>query len=244
MAQNKAGSPANTQRKRGTLTKKEVAIAACRLIEEKGVEACSMRALGNVLGVSAMALYGYYPSHEAVMNAVCERLLNHADTRPIPGERWDDTLYRTMTSLYELCREKPFVADVMNHPEVGIGLEGYMMRLRKLFVEQCMPEPIAIQVVAMADAYVAGFLSRSRQRVVKEGEQEHAIHEPVSRVQGLLTGRIPDRGPDEHWRKTVKASYGDRSFENGLFIIAEGVRAGAEPDPCEWRTPSYKFQGL
>ena len=226
------------QRKRGTLTKKEVVIAACRLIEEKGVDACSMRALGNKLGVTAMALYGYYPSHEALMNAVCECFLAHADTRPVPGERWDDTLYRTMTSLYMLCKQRPYVAEVMNHVEVGIGLEPYMMRLRKLFIDERMPEPIAIQVVAMADAYVAGFVARTRQRVVLGEAQDQEVHEPVSRVQGLLTGRVPDRGPDKRWKQTVKASYGDRSFENGLFIITEGVRAGAAPDPCDWHMPT------
>ena len=36
----------------------------------------------------------------------------------------------------------------------------------------------------------------------------------------------------------VRAGYSERSFENGLFVIIEGIRAGAAPDPCQWRTPS------
>ena len=58
---------AKQQRKKGTLTKDEIVQCAFNLIANKGTEGCSMRALGNELGVSAMALYGYIPSRESLL---------------------------------------------------------------------------------------------------------------------------------------------------------------------------------
>ena len=158
-----------------------------------------------------------------------------ADTQPHIEERWDDTLYRTMNSLYTLCVEKPYIADVMNHPEVGNGLESYMKRLRRLYVDQGMPEPLANQLVSMADSYAAGFMFRMRQRVLKK-DDPHSNDLP-SRVSGLLTGDALSAATDHRWELSVRASYGQRAFENGLFVIAEGIRIGAQPNACEWYTP-------
>ena len=80
---------AKQQRKKGTLTKDEIVQCAFNLIANKGTEGCSMRALGNELGVSAMALYGYIPSRESLLNEVGERFLKTVDTRalhrPLPA---------------------------------------------------------------------------------------------------------------------------------------------------------------
>lgn len=70
---------AKQQRKKGTLTKDEIVQCAFNLIANKGTEGCSMRALGNELGVSAMALYGYIPSRENLLNEVVERFLKTVD---------------------------------------------------------------------------------------------------------------------------------------------------------------------
>lgn len=242
-------------KKKGTLTKEQVVRAALLLINEAGPDGCSMRALGAKLGVSAMAVYGYVPSREALLNEACALFLSRMDTRAVPGELWEDTLLRTMHALRNACLNHPHVAALLNDPLVGEGLEPYMMRLRALFLAQGMPEEIAIQLIAVADSFFAGFVLRSRQRVEREEEKgqevprgstqgdadavQPASFAAVSRVPGMLTGRRePAVRPNERWRKSVAAGYSARSFENGLFVIIEGIRAGAAPDPCAWRTPT------
>ena len=107
----------------------------------------------------------------------------------------------------------------------------------------------------MADSFFAGFVLRSTQRIENKDQKakdaprgssqgdadavQPASFAAVSRVPGMLTGRRePSVRPNERWRKSVAAGYSARSFENGLFVIIEGIRAGAAPDPCEWRTPT------
>ncbi|MFR4804063.1 MAG: TetR family transcriptional regulator [Eggerthellaceae bacterium] len=72
---------AEQKRERGTLTKAEVIAAAYAIIDADGVDACSMRALGSKLGVTAMAVYGYVPSREMLLNEVMARFLERVDTR-------------------------------------------------------------------------------------------------------------------------------------------------------------------
>ena len=74
------------------------------------------------------------------------------------------------------------------------------------------------------------------------GAGDNARFATESRVPGMLTGRriVSTRivAPNDRWKRSVRAGYSERSFENGLFVIIEGIRAGAAPDPCQWRTPS------
>lgn len=245
VAQGGANTP-EKGRKKGTLTKEEVVRAALLLVNEAGPSGCSMRALGAKLGVSAMAVYGYVPSREALLNEACALFLSRIDTRSVPGEPWETTLLRTMHALRNACQQHPNVAALLNDPLVGEGLEPYMMRLRALFLAQGMPEEIAIQLVAIADSFFAGFVLRSKQRVEREKDKEQEPESTqqtsfaaVSRVPGMLTGRRETVArPNDRWRKSVAAGYSARSFENGLYVIIEGIRAGAAPDPCEWRTPT------
>lgn len=264
------GRPA-TKRKRGTLSKQQVVAAAFSIVDAEGPEACSMRALGSKLGVTAMAVYGYVPSREALLNEVAARFLEGVDTRALRGEPWEETLLRTMRALRHACVRRPHFARLLNDPCISEGLEPYMMRLRAIYLGQGMPEEIAVQMLSIADAFFAGFCLRSLQRVEREREKEQKKEKerrlerdgssmrgepavPVtgagdnarfateSRVVGMLTGKrvVSTRivEPNDRWKRSVRAGYSERSFENGLFVIIEGIRAGAAPDPCRWRTPS------
>lgn len=65
------------------MKKKEPAIghekvrrAALDLIDEQGLEGFSTRKLGAVLGCEAMAIYWYYPSKDALFDAVVDELMS------------------------------------------------------------------------------------------------------------------------------------------------------------------------
>lgn len=265
MAAGKGADESAAKRKRGTLSKQQVVAAAFALVDAQGAEACSMRALGSKLGVTAMAVYGYVSSREVLLNEVAARFLEGIDTRALPGEPWEETLLRTMRALRHACVRRPHFARLLNDPCISEGLEPYMMRLRAIYLGQGMPEEIAVQMLSIADAFFAGFCLRSLQRVEREDEKEqqrerekpsarervvvpatgagdNARFATESRVPGMLTGRrvVSTRivAPNDRWKRSVRAGYSERSFENGLFVIIEGIRAGAAPDPCQWRTPS------
>lgn len=55
---------------REQLSRERITEAALDLVEERGLKGLTMRALGERLGVEAMAIYHYFPSKEALLEAV------------------------------------------------------------------------------------------------------------------------------------------------------------------------------
>ena len=70
-----AGPRKKKTRAQPNLTAERVRDEALRLIEAEGLEGFSTRKLGRALGVEAMAIYWYYPSKEALLDAVVEALI-------------------------------------------------------------------------------------------------------------------------------------------------------------------------
>jgi AcrR family transcriptional regulator len=60
------------QRQRQPLSREVIIAAALEIVEEQGLKKLTMRALGDRLGVEAMALYHYFPSKDALLEAVSE----------------------------------------------------------------------------------------------------------------------------------------------------------------------------
>jgi AcrR family transcriptional regulator len=52
------------------LMREEILEAARRLVQEEGIKGLTMRALGRAVGVTAPTLYDYFPSKEAVLDAL------------------------------------------------------------------------------------------------------------------------------------------------------------------------------
>jgi AcrR family transcriptional regulator len=61
-----------TQKQRQQLSRETIVAAALEIVEEQGLSKLTMRALGDRLGVEAMALYHYFPSKDALLEAVSE----------------------------------------------------------------------------------------------------------------------------------------------------------------------------
>lgn len=210
---------------RPSLSADSIVAAATELIERDGLEAFTMRALGRELGVSAMAVYGYFSSREMLLAEVLSRFMGTMDTAPVPGERWDDTLRRTMHSLIATELAHPEIASISVTAEVGEGgLESHTERIVNMHLAQGIPEPIFAQLWAMVDAYLTGF-----------ADNAIALRAAGLSAEALESGEAVR--PEPKWKRIVATAYGDESFSAGVEIIISGIRALAAPDPCEWRTP-------
>lgn len=75
--------------------------AAVELADEQGIDALSMRRLGERLGVEAMSLYNHVANKEDLLDGIVE--LVHAEVEPpVPGGDWKGELRRTAVSSYEV----------------------------------------------------------------------------------------------------------------------------------------------
>jgi AcrR family transcriptional regulator len=74
---------------RAPLTQDKIVEKALEILDAEGVEAVSMRRLGQELGVEAMAMYHHFPNKDAILDAVVGRIV--AETGPAdltPGADW------------------------------------------------------------------------------------------------------------------------------------------------------------
>lgn len=231
---------------RSALTAEAIVDAATVLIERDGLAAFTMRSLGRELGMSAMAVYGYFPSREAVLSAVLTRYMATMNTLPVPGERWDDTLRRTTTSLLQVHMAHPQLVSIKVGPGMEEpGLAEHTAKIVDQYLAQGMPESILRQMWAMVDAYLTGFVRNAiALRLAGDGEPMRPMAAELRnacahRDEGVSSGMGTSASAEEaaSWRDIVADAYSDEMFAAGIELIIQGIRGLAAPDPCEWRTP-------
>jgi len=80
------------------LDRERIVDVAIGFIDDEGLPGLTMRRLGAILGVEAMALYRYVPSKEDLLDAVVEQLVasmhRDADVLTSPRDGWQDFLQR------------------------------------------------------------------------------------------------------------------------------------------------------
>jgi AcrR family transcriptional regulator len=117
-------SPAKRASKRTAagsgLTADRIRDEALRLIDAEGLESFSTRRLGAALGCEAMAIYWYYPSKDALLDAVVEALIARLPLEPsvravrpgAPSESsapadWIDALRKLAHAYRRLAHQHP-----------------------------------------------------------------------------------------------------------------------------------------
>jgi TetR/AcrR family tetracycline transcriptional repressor len=89
-----------------SLTPKQVAEAALQLIVAEGEAALTMRRLGEVLGVKAMALYNHFPNKEAILDAVTNLALDRLPAPPAKGP-WKSRIKAISHGMRSMALEHP-----------------------------------------------------------------------------------------------------------------------------------------
>lgn len=214
---------------RPTLSPGHIVDVATMMIERDGLPSFTMRSLGRELGTSAMAVYSHFASRDEILCAVLQRFMADLDTDPIPGERWDDTMRRTMTSIYRKGVAHPDLSTIEVQPSVGAeGLAQHTDKIVSLHLAQGMPESVLTQAWALIDAYLTGFTANA---IAVRSEQAALEASGTQSVQ-LSEDEIP------LWQRIVAEAYTDEAFAHGVELIIDGIRSLAAPDPCEWYTPA------
>ncbi|MFL5959469.1 MAG: TetR/AcrR family transcriptional regulator [Gaiellaceae bacterium] len=74
--------------KRRNLTRDRVIERALALADDEGIEAITMRRLGSLLGVEAMALYTHVQDKDDLLSGVGARLLHELELEPRASDDW------------------------------------------------------------------------------------------------------------------------------------------------------------
>lgn len=87
---------------RKPLSREVILHAALKMIDADGIDALSMRQLGQVLGVEAMSLYHYFKNRDdlldGVVEAVMQQIIDTVDRNHRPNQSWKTAARKFITA--------------------------------------------------------------------------------------------------------------------------------------------------
>ena len=107
-----------------------IVAAAIMVLDERGLDAVSLRAIATHLGIRQPALYHHFASKAELLAAVANEILaqRHTDRLPADGERWDAfvarnarSLRRAMLSVRDGARLIASAGSRSPHPDTAIA---------------------------------------------------------------------------------------------------------------------------
>jgi AcrR family transcriptional regulator len=212
---------ASRPRGREPLTRERVLDTAVRLADQGGLEALSMRKLGQALGVEAMALYYHFANKERVLDGIVDLVFGEIDV-PAIGADWKAAMRRRAISVRDALarhrwaiglmesRTNPGPANLRHHDAV-IGC------LRAAGFDMAM----AAHAYSALDAYIYGFaltkMNLPFETTTDIAEMAETMLEPFP------LGEYPNLA-DFITEHAMKPGYDFADeFEYGLDVILDGL---------------------
>lgn len=197
-----------------SLTPDEVAEAALRLIAAEGEAALTMRHLGELLGVKAMALYNHFPNKESILDAVAGLALSRIPLIPAKG-LWKNRIKTLCHGFRTFALEQPNLFRVaMTRPEPP---------------ESALPQ-IESLLAALADAG----LTPAAQAVAHQTLRLYVVAHCLWEIEDLARRPDPSEltllaAPYPHAAAAIHLIFAPdpkRQFEAGLDLILRGLETG------------------
>jgi AcrR family transcriptional regulator len=214
-------------RRRTPLTRERVAKEALRLVDERGLDALTMRALGKRLGVEAMSLYNHVDGRDGLEAELVAMLWEEADRSLAEGDGWRASLRSLARCLRDLAIEHPHAFPLLLSASAFAGpMLRVLGRGLEVLREAGFDEERAAQTINAVMSYAAGYGAMeiscfAAGRARDAGTDQLALE---------LARMLPPDAPPELARVaqcTCAADPADQ-FEFGL----EALLAGLDPD-CE-----------
>lgn len=204
------------QQTRTRLTGEQVAKAALELADADGLEALSMRALADRLGVGTMTLYGYFRNKDELLDAVVDSAVGDSDATALDGD-WREQL---RTHVLDARRS------LLRHPSL------VELRVRRPVLR---PEALRFSETALSILRGAGLDVRESTagfRLLFTYTFGFAALSPAGSTEddrraalAALAALPPDEYPSltEAREEASRAMGGDEVFEYGLDRILDGL---------------------
>jgi AcrR family transcriptional regulator len=150
-------SRSQASRRRRPLTRDSVLQAALQLADQGGIEAVSMRRLGQALHVEAMSLYKHVAGKEDVLDGLAE-LVSAEFLAPSPGVEWRAAIRQSAISVHESVLRHPWAAPLLeSRTRPGPARLRYLDAFIGVLAAAGFPLPVVIWAFAAIDGHTYGF---------------------------------------------------------------------------------------
>ncbi len=104
--------PTPARRRRAPLTRDRILATALALADRHGLEALTMRALGEALSVEAMSLYNHVSGKADLLTGIVDRVLDQIEF-PAKGGDWRERMRMAMRSAWRVTTAHPNVVPLL-----------------------------------------------------------------------------------------------------------------------------------
>jgi AcrR family transcriptional regulator len=148
--------------RRRPLTRESVLQAALRLADQGGIEAVSMRRLGQALRVEAMSLYRHVAGKEDVLDGLAELVAAEFEA-PSPGVEWRAAIRRSAISVHDAVLRHPWAAPVLeSRTNPGPDRLRYLDAFIGVLAAAGFSLPAVTWAFAAIDGHTYGFAMQER----------------------------------------------------------------------------------
>jgi AcrR family transcriptional regulator len=143
---------------RAPLNRERVLHAAVALADERGIDALTMRALGEELGVEAMSLYYYVANKDELLDGIVDLAYYSEIELPSPGAGWKTAMRQIATSAHEaLSRHRWAITLIETRTRPGPANLRHHDSVIRIFREAGFSIKHAIHGFSVLDSYISGF---------------------------------------------------------------------------------------
>lgn len=206
------------QKTRTGLTRDQVAQAALQLADTEGLEALSMRALADRLGIGTMTLYGHFRSKDELLDAVVDAAVG--DSEPPAGDgHWKERLRQVvMHARTSLLRHPSLVELRVRRPVLRPEALRFSERSLQILRDAGFEVREATAAFRLLFTYTFGFAALSPAEATEDDRRAAAA---------ALAALPPDEYPalTEAREEASRAMGGEDVFAYGLDRILDGLEA-------------------
>ncbi len=150
----------NASEPRRPLNREQVLRAAVGLVDEAGLDALTMRRLGERLGVEAMSLYNHVTNKEDIVDGIAETVLLEIELPADAGD-WRSAMRRRAVSVREVLSRHPWATNLIgNTAHPGEATLRYADWVLGCLMKAGFSADLAMRAFWIIDSYIFGFINQ------------------------------------------------------------------------------------
>jgi AcrR family transcriptional regulator len=217
-----------TLEQRARLTRERVLETGVSLADASGIEALTMRRLGDELGVEAMSLYRHVANKGDLLNGMVDAVFAEVEL-PSHTDDWKTALRKRSTSLRDMLKRHPWANGLMDSAATpGAATLRHHDRVLGTFRNAGFSIAMTAHALAVLDSYVYGFAKQDKALPFETEDEAAAMGE-------VFLSHLPaDDYPylnEFTTRHVLQPGYSfGKEFEYGLNLVLNALERSRDAD--------------
>jgi AcrR family transcriptional regulator len=205
--------------RRAPVTRDRILRAAIDLADQGGLDAISMRKLGQALGVEAMSLYKHVSNKDEVLDGVADLIAGEFEV-PDPALPWKEAIRRSEISTHEVLLRHSWASTLIeSRNTAGPARMRYLDAVIGTLRSAGFPMPIVARAFGALDSHTYGFTLQEQAWAIEPVETPEAA---AAMVAMLPEGAFPNL--EAMGRMAMELDDGvPVDFEFGLDLLLDGL---------------------